>query len=588
MKRLIYLLFILLLMMVSVACSQTTTEITAPITTLTTRTTLPPTTMAPTTTTTLTPTTTTQDMSWKIVYDAVETSPYFLDTVSACYQIFPISFADSNQDGYGDINGITENILYLKDTLGVDCVWINPVNPSPSYHKYDVTDYYGIDPQLGTMADYEALLDVAETNGIKVLMDLVINHSSFNHPWFVDSRSQIDSEYRDYYMWNDLSNKTLYPSKTNWYFYGSEYYYASFWDQMPEFNFDNPDVRQEMKDIAEFWLEKGVDGFRIDAAKHIYNVGEYPSGYPTLAENVNFFKEFNAFIKSVNPNAFMVGEVADVSATYIARYYEGMDSAFNFAYAADLIQALQNTYDNGVITDLITARNAYALKRASFIDSLFLSNHDQIRIMDALGQDEDKTKLAMRILFTLPGISWIYYGEELGMTGVKPDESIRQPFKWGYSSEYNTTGKPGGISGWNSYNQVLPGVIEQDGVDGSMLDAYQEMIALKKNDSVLRQGDLQTVLKSDSGIIAFVREYEETKYLVIHNLSINAKVIAHNLSGYELIYESGGWTAGETDFNLPGRASLIVEFTDTDVQLGNQFYHVKQKAIRNYRIAFKY
>ncbi|MFW5894581.1 MAG: alpha-amylase family glycosyl hydrolase, partial [Bacillota bacterium] len=202
--------------------------------------------------------------------------------VDSCYQIFPIAYSDGNGDGMGDLEGIMDKADYLTDTLDVDCVWLTPVNESPSYHKYDVVDYYSIDEQFGDEETYEEFLDTMEENDIKVLMDFVINHTSYQHPWFEDARSDEDSEYRDYYVWSDEEALDEdYNSKEGWVAHGDEYYFASFWDQMPELNYENEDVREEIKEIASYWLDKGVDGFRIDAARHIYDRNEFPSSMDT-------------------------------------------------------------------------------------------------------------------------------------------------------------------------------------------------------------------------------------------------------------------------------------------------------------------
>jgi alpha-amylase len=257
---------------------------------------------------------------WKIVYDIVDSSPHFLNEVSVCYNIFPIAFADSNGDGLGDLRGITENMDYLSDILDVDCIWLNPINPSPTYHKYDVTNYYGIDPQFGNMSDFEALIAAADVAGIKILMDLVINHTSSEHPWFINSTLGPAATYRNWYVWNDLADREAFPNRTGWYMNNGMYYYASFWSEMPELNFDNPDVREEIKNITTFWLEKGVGGFRIDAARHLYDINEYPRGTPTNRENINYFREFNYHVKSINPDAFVVGEVYVNSSSFVAGF----------------------------------------------------------------------------------------------------------------------------------------------------------------------------------------------------------------------------------------------------------------------------
>ena len=505
------------------------------------------------------------DMSWKIEYDMVDASPYFSDEVTSCYQIFPISFADSNNDGYGDINGITENITYLSDTLGIDCIWINPITLSPTYHKYDVVNYYEIDPLFGTMDDYVNLLDIAEENNIKVLMDLVINHTASSNPWFLDSESSLDSEYRDWYMWSDLTDRAAYPSKSGWSYSNGYFYYASFWSEMPELNFDNEDVRTELKNIAEFWLNKGVDGFRIDAAKHIYDVNEYPRGTNLLDENTIWFLEFNDFIKGINPDSFMVGEIASDSSNYVDNYFEGMDSTFNFSFASDLIYALQAGYNSMTIEGLVEAREYYSLVREDYIDSIFLTNHDQERIYDKLGYSIDKTKLAAQILFTLPGVSWIYYGEEIGMSGINPHESIRQPFKWSLDSPYNTEGHYQGISSWDSRNLVLDGVDEQLLDPDSLLNVYIEMIELKNTQDALANGDLKLITNDENALMSYIRFTDNQILLVVNNISAVERTVTTNMGTYTEIYSSGYYTEDGTEITFGPYSTTIFEIDILDI-----------------------
>jgi len=505
------------------------------------------------------------DMSWKIDYEMVDSSPAFLEDVSVCYQIFPISWADSNNDGYGDIKGITENLDYLSNTLGIDCIWINPVNLSPSYHKYDVVDYYSIDPQFGTLEDYEELLDASNQAGVKILMDLVINHTAYSNPWFIDSMSSKDSEYRDWYVWNDLTDRTKYPSKSGWSYSNGEFYYASFWSQMPELNFDNQEVRLKIEDIVEYWLEKGVDGFRIDAAKHIYDNNEYPAGTPTLRENINYFRSLNAFAKSINPNAFIVGEIASPQPAFIDNFYEGMDSAFNFDFAESIIYSLNAGYDSNTIGGLIEARDLYGDVRSDYIDSIFLSNHDQDRFMNKISHNIDKAKLAAQIMMTLPGISWVYYGEEIGMTGIGAHENIRQPFVWGDNNLYNTDGKIGGISSWDDLNGSLDGVYEQLLDNDSLLNVYIEMISLKTSNDVLKYGDLAEISNSNNRLMTYTRTYDGTTYLVVNNMSSTAKTVDTNIETYSIIYQSDSITYDQTNITFEPYSTTIFEVDMNDI-----------------------
>ena len=475
-------------------------------------------------------------------YDMVDTSETLKSDIDVCYQIFPISFSDSSGDGVGDLRGIAENVDYLSETLDVDCIWLNPFNPSPSYHKYNVTDYYGIDSEFGTMEDFDHFLDTMHEHDIVVLMDLVINHTDFNHPWFQASREG-DEQYRDWYVWHDFDTSDVeYPSMDGWYRYGDSYYFASFWDRMPELNFQHNPVREEIKAIATYWLELGIDGFRIDAARHIHDRNEYPTGTDFRQKNIDWFLEFNDHIKSVNEDAIMLSEIWLNSSAVIGRYYEGMDTTFNFQTAENILDAVRSTRENSLVADLVEARENYRNTREDFVDSIFLSNHDQTRVMTALDHNEAKAKLAANILFTLPGVSWVYYGEELGMSGDKPDESIRQPFKWDDGSPYNTEGQPGGIHDWNDHNRTLKGVEDQLQNEASMLNHYRELISLKKDHAALADGSIETVDSVDNDVIAFTRTKGETTYLVIHHLGNAVSDIDHALDSYEVI-----WSAHETN-----------------------------------------
>lgn len=502
--------------------------------------------------------------------EMADTSQTLSNDVSTCYQIFPISFADSNDDGYGDLNGITENADYIADTLDVDCVWLNPINPSPSYHKYDVTDYYGIDEQFGTMEDFEAFLDVMHENDILVLTDFVINHTSYDHPLFESARD--DGEYRDWYRWNDFENsEEEYPSMDGWHRHGDSYYYASFWDQMPELNYENEAVREEIKSIATYWLEDiGVDGFRIDAARHIYDKNEYPSGTDVDELNIEWFLEFNDHVKSINEDAIVLSEVWVENSSYIADFYEGMDTTFNFQTATDIIDAVATTRDNDMVENLVEAREAYGEVREDFVDSMFLTNHDQNRIMSQLSENEDKARLAANILFTLPGVSWVYYGEEIGMNGQKPDESIRQPFKWGGDSDYTTEAKPNGINAWGDHNTAIDGAMDQLDDEDSLLNHYRELISLKRSDDTLRNGDIVALEDSDHGnalesendVMAYLRTDEDNTYIVIHHLGGSPSTITHSLSDYSVVHSSDDHTENDGSIELQNQASIILKIND--------------------------
>lgn len=350
------------------------------------------------------------------------------------YELYVNSFYDSNNDGHGDLNGATQKLDYLnygnsytKKDLGVNALWLMPIFPSPSYHKYDTTDFYNVDPQYGTLQDFRHLASEVHKRGMKVILDIALNHTSSQHPWFKAAMTDKNSPYRDYYIWadknTDLNEKGPWGQQV-WYesYPGSgDYYYAVFDKAMPDLNYDNPKVRQEVINIGKFWLNQGADGFRLDAAMHIYS-GE-------TDKNAAWWEEFQKALKQVKPDTYLVGEVWD-RPNLIAPYLQGMDSCFNFDLAGKILDAVQSGKDNGLASFENNVLNLYNAYNPQAIDAPFLTNHDQERVMSVLNGDVNEAKLAASILFTMPGNPYIYYGEEIVMNGEKPDEFLREPFKW--------------------------------------------------------------------------------------------------------------------------------------------------------------
>lgn len=400
------------------------------------------------------------------------------------YEIFVRSFADGDGDGIGDFIGLTEKLDYLNDgnpetdsDLGINGIWLMPINPSPSYHGYDVTDYYDINTQYGGLEAFEIFLEEAHKRGIQVIMDLVVNHTSSQHPWFIEAESNPESPYRQYYHWiTDETegynlNLSVWGNRV-WNQVNEDYYYALFWSQMPDLNFDNPAVREEIKKIAQFWLEEGVDGFRIDAAMHIYGQGENPEGYNQLQNNLDWWQEFDAACREINPDCYLVGEVwTDFDER--AEYAQSFDSTFNFDVAgAGILGMVQNGYEtvnNSFVETLEETYKVLAEKDATFIDAPFLTNHDQKRAMEYFEKNDiNSMKLAFNILMTIPGNPFIYYGEEIGMLGNKPpDENVREPFIWGENDDAQTSWRAvAGDEETSGTDVVLtgeaePGTIEQ-------------------------------------------------------------------------------------------------------------------------------
>ncbi len=438
------------------------------------------------------------------------------------YEIFIRSFFDSDRDGIGDFNGVTSKMNYLK-SMGIEGICLLPVSPSPSYHKYDVTDYYGLDNVYGNEKSFSKLIETAHAMHIKVVVDMVLNHCSSAHPWFLDAMSDKKSKYRDFFAWKDEKDITSEPE--HWYFpvdkngqkLRDQKYYGYFGDGMPDFNYDNSKVRAEAFKIGKYWLEEmKVDGFRLDAAQHIF-----PEGQET--KNHQWWKEFRAEMEKVKPDFYMVGEVANTNEKVVPYLKKGMHAAFNFDLAKDINRTVISGLNSGIVDSLIKIRAMYAKASTDFIDATFIANHDQDRIMSNVKGDVNKAKMAATMLFTFPGSPYIYYGEEIGMLGKKPDELIREPFLW--TAADNAPGQTKWESAVYSTSQNMQALNIQQGDSTSIYAHYRKLIALRRSTPALNGIGLESVKASDAGIVAYIRSKGTERVLVVNNVS-NKDVVA--------------------------------------------------------------
>ncbi|MFF2885678.1 alpha-amylase family glycosyl hydrolase [Paenibacillus sp. NPDC057967] len=444
------------------------------------------------------------------------------------YEIFVRSFYDTDGDGIGDLNGVTAKLDYLKE-LGIGGIWLMPINESPSYHGYDVTDYYAINPEYGTLDDLKRLLDEAHKRDIKVIMDLVVNHTSSEHPWFKEALADASSPYRSWYSFAEAGDKLQTNGAVDgnpWHSYGSLRYLGIFWNGMPDLNFDEPKVREEMIKIGQYWLEQGLDGFRLDAAKHIYGDFKSTVGSPEVqAANKKWWQEFRTGMNEVNPDAYLIGEVWD-SLAIIAPYFDqALDSAFHFDLADKLIGGTRNERDPDLAFSLERAYKVYEKSSGgTFVDAPFLSNHDQNRVMSELRGNTDHAKMAAALLLTLPGTPYLYYGEEIGMQGVKPDEYIREPMLW-HRDPAGGEGQTKWIASKHNKEAGEVSVEAQLGQDGSLLEHYRTLIGWRNEEAALRNGTIgEYKLETVGGkLSAFVRVTKTERVLVVHNLSGEAQ-----------------------------------------------------------------
>ncbi len=443
------------------------------------------------------------------------------------YQIFTRSFADGNGDGKGDLIGIRKKLPYLKE-LGIGALWLTPIFKSPSYHKYDVTDYYAIDPEYGNMADLKALVNEAHASNIKIILDFVANHTSVKHPWFQEAAKFNNNPYQDFYIWSrDKEEWARDPE--HWYYPdpknpGDEKYYAFFSPGMPDLNYDNDTVRSRMIHAAEYWIQQtGIDGYRLDAASHVYP-------YAERTKNYAWWTRFSTAMRAVKPDFYIVGEMWGGD-TLIAPYLKaGMNAGFNFGLWFDIRKSLEEGNDH-MVNNLFSCYDHYQENNSTFTDAIFISNHDNPRIMDEVGGNMDKAKLAAHILFTLPYTPYVYYGDELGMFGPKPDEHIREPFLWGLKNPFNCKWEP------NFHNARTKSLLQQQGDPNSLYSTYKKLIALRNKSEALSEGRMKRSPVNQPGLLSWMRSTGESNLIVIHNLQpVASRINLASLPG------AGQWT----------------------------------------------
>ncbi|TGB02667.1 glycoside hydrolase family 13 protein [Halobacillus salinus] len=495
------------------------------------------------------------------------------------YQVYPRSFQDSNGDGIGDLQGMIDRLDYLKD-LGIDFIWICPMYKSPKDDNgYDISDYQDILEEFGTMEDFDRLLEEVHKRDMKLIIDLVLNHTSDEHPWFIESRQSKDNPKRDWYIWRDGKDG---KEPNNWesIFEGSaweydektdQYYLHVFSTKQPDLNWENPEVREVLYDTVNWWLDKGIDGFRIDAISHIKkrpdlpdmpnpNNEEYVSSFDMHMnqEGIHeFLQEFKDRTYS-NYDVMTVGEANGVSADE-ADLWVGDNGKMDMVFQFEHLDLWDNDGDKQL--DIVGLKQALtrwqkALEGDGW-NALFVENHDKARVVSTWGNDEEYWKESAKAIgamyFFMQGTPFIYQGQEIGMTnvafpsiedyddvaaknlyknkkaqGMEHDEIMeilwntsrdnsRTPMQW--SSEENagfTTGSP-----WMKVNPNFPqvNVADQWEEDDSILSFYREMIRLKKENDIFTYGTYDLLLEDDMQIYAYTRTLGDQVALVVTNLT---------------------------------------------------------------------
>ena len=500
------------------------------------------------------------------------------------YEIFVRSFQDSDGDGIGDPQGLIQKLDYLNDgdpdtdtDLGVTALWLMPIAQSPSYHGYDTTDYRAIESDYGTTADFQQLMSEAHARGISVIVDYVMNHCSSQHPWFTASAAN-DPAYSNWFVWRPTNPGWQQPWGGGQVFHfdntRNQYYYGVFWGGMPDLNYTNPDVEQEMFDTADFWLNTlGADGFRLDAVKYMI---EEDSNLSDTAGTLDFWGRFRQHLNTVAPNAFTVGEAWDateVSAQYVEA---GLHTTFDFDLAGRMISGANSGQPGGVTTKMVEVVDAYPYHQYA----TFLTNHDHARTFTQLGSQVGRNRVAAATLLTLPGAPFIYYGEEVGMQGDGDDRNKRRPMQWtgGVNAGF-TTGTP-----WYDVggNYTTNNVATMAADNGSLWNHYRRLVQARAGSVALQRGTYHQFASSQAQLYAFLRHHGDQAVVAVHNfgsgdaegwvLSAGASQLAPGtytatdlVTGVALnvlIVGEGGvianWKPADV---LPGYGTLLIELT---------------------------
>ena len=440
---------------------------------------------------------------------------------AVCYEIFVRSFFDSDGDGIGDLAGLTQKLDYVNDgnprstrDLGARCIWLMPVAASPSYHGYDVKNYYRVNPEYGTAADFKRLVAEAHRRGIRVLVDLVLNHASSEHPYFKEALRDPASPHRSWFRFATAPPAERGPwGQQVWHKspVRDEYYYGIFTAEMPDLNYATAAVREEAERVGRFWLtEMGVDGFRLDAVPYLVEEG---SALAHTAGTHAQLRDFGASVRRSAPGAFTIGEVWDSTGMVLRYYPDQLDAYFAFELSDALLDAVRTSSAQRLLA--VYARMQRAMPAVRW--SPFQRNHDQTRTVTALGGDLRAARLSAELLLTLPGLPFVYYGEELGMTGDKPDPRLRTPMHW-------TSGRAAGFTTGAAWEPLQPdsataNVAVQHADGGSLLNHYRRLIHLRASHRALGAGDFVPLDASDPAVAAFLRRDGARVVLVVANLA---------------------------------------------------------------------
>jgi maltose alpha-D-glucosyltransferase/alpha-amylase len=495
------------------------------------------------------------------------------------YQVYVRAFKDSNGDGHGDLRGLTQKLDYLQ-TLGVDCLWLMPLYPSPLKDDgYDISDYYNIAETFGTLEDFRTLLHEAHTRGIRIIMDLVLNHTSDQHPWFQAARADRNSPYRDYYVWSDTDQKykdariiflDTEPSNWTWDEQAGQFYWHRFYASQPDLNYDNPAVQEEMINVARFWLDLGIDGFRADAVPYLFE--REGTNCENLPETHAYLKRLRAFMDENYPGRILLCEANQWPKD--VRPYFGDGDEFHMGFHFPIMPRIYMALKKERVDDMVEIINRTPPIPENCQWCIFLRNHDELtlemvteqerqwmweqyapeprmrlnlgirrRLAPLLDNDRRKIELAYSLLFTLPGSPIIYYGDEIGMGDniwLHDRNGVRTPMQWDDRTGAGFSEAP--PASWYSpliedeaFGPARVNVQAQMREGGSLWQTIQNMIAVRKKHHTFGRGDFAWADAGTNAVAAYQRTSSDETLLILQNLSDQPVEVKIDRRGTDLL-----------------------------------------------------
>lgn len=492
------------------------------------------------------------------------------------YEVFVRSYKDGNDDGIGDFEGLKKKLDYISD-LGVTCIWLLPMYPSPLKDDgYDIADFYNIHSDYGSMDDFKAFIDAAHKRGIAVIADLVVNHTSNEHPWFKEACADPNSKYHDYYVWSDDPEKYkdvriifCDTEASNWTYHPQvgKYYWHRFFSHQPDLNYDNPEVQQEMLNVVDFWMSRGLDGFRVDAVPYLFE--REGTNCENLPETYAFCQKLRAFVQEKHPGALLIAEANQPPNDVVNYFGEGdqFHMAFNFPIMPRIFMSIRKG-DRAPIEDII---NNLPDIPDSCQWGIFLRNHDELtlemvteeerdymyktyaldprmrinigirrRLSPLLSKDRKAMELVHSLLLTLPGSPFLYYGDEIGMGDniyLGDRSGVRTPMQW-------NGGRNAGFSDANPDRLCLPlirdprysyqgiNVEEQDMIESSFLNWLKMVLGIRKQNKAFGRGTTHFLKPDNTKVITYLRIYGDNILFIINNLSPTSQYVELDMKDY--------------------------------------------------------